>query len=146
MKNDMLEYNQWNEIKKNLSQKKKFVSFKNRDIFWVHIGKNLGYETFGKGEGFLRPVLVFKKFSRNTFLGIPLTTAIKEDMFHYKFLVKNNDKINYASLSQIRIFDVSRLHDKLDKMSVEDFEKLKEKLGCLLGLVDTPLEKLGASC
>ena len=37
-------------------------------------------------------------------------------------------------------FDVSRLHDKLDKMSIEDFDKLKEKLGCLLGFVDTPLE------
>ncbi|MEA1983582.1 MAG: type II toxin-antitoxin system PemK/MazF family toxin [Campylobacterota bacterium] len=136
----MLEYNQWNEIKKGLSKKKKVISFKNRDIFWVHIGKNLGYETFGKGEEFLRPVLVFKKFSRNTFLGIPLTTATKDDMFHYKFYVKNNDKTNYASLSQLRIFDVSRLHDKLDKMSAEDFDMLKEKLGSLLGLVDTPLE------
>ena len=127
----MLEYNQWNEIKKGLSKKKKLISFKNRDIFWVHIGKNLGYETFGKGEEFLRPVLVFKKFSSNTFFGIPLITATKEDIFHYRFLVRNNDKINYASLSQIRIFDVSRLHDKLDKMSVEDFDKLKEKLGSL---------------
>jgi mRNA-degrading endonuclease toxin of MazEF toxin-antitoxin module len=136
----MKKYDEWNVIKKGLSQKKKLISFKNRDIFWVHIGQNLGYETFGKGESFLRPVLVFKKFSRNTFLGIPLTTATKEDIFHYRFFVKNNEKINYASLSQIRIFDVFRLHDKLDKMSVEDFEKLKEKLGNLLGLVNTPLE------
>ena len=42
-------------------------------------------------------------------------------------------------LSQIKIFDVSRMHDKLDKMSVEDFSKLKEKLGNLLDL-NTPLE------
>lgn len=133
------EYDKWNEVKKDLSQKKKLVSFKNRDIFWVHIGKNLGYETFGKGNEFLRPVLVFKKFSRNTFLGIPLTTATKDDVFHFRFTVKSNDKINYASLSQIKIFDVSRMHDKLDKMSVEDFSKLKEKLGSLLDL-NTPLE------
>ena len=136
----MIEYNQWNEIKKSLATKKKIISFKNRDIFWVHIGKNLGYETFGKGEEFLRPVLVFKKFSRYTFLGIPLTTATKEDMFHYKFIIKNNEKVNYASLSQLRIFDVSRMHDKLDKMSVDDYKKLKEKLGILLELRDTPLE------
>ena len=136
----MIEYNQWNEIKKSLARKKKIISFKNRDIFWVHIGKNLGYETFGKGEEFLRPVLVFKKFSRYTFLGIPLTTATKDDMFHYKFIIKTNEKVNYASLSQLRIFDVSRMHDKLDKMSVDDFKKLKEKLGILLELKDTPLE------
>jgi len=133
------EYDEWNELKKDLSIKKKVVSFKNRDIFWLHIGHNLGYETFGKGKDFLRPVLVFKKFSRNTFLGIPLTTATKDDIFHYKFMVKSNSKVNYASLSQIKIFDVSRMHDKLDKMSVEDFSKLKEKLGSLLDL-NTPLE------
>lgn len=130
----MKEYDEWNEIKKTLATKNKIISYKNRDIFWMHIGKNLGYETFGKGEEFLRPVLIFKKFSRNTFLGIPLTTAPKNDMFHYKFTIKNNGKINYASLSQIRIFDVSRIHDKLDKMSVEDFNELKNKLGDLLDL------------
>jgi len=130
----MLEYDKWNEVKKVLSTKKKLISFKNRDIFWMHIGKNLGYETFGKGDDFLRPVLVFKKFSRNTFLGIPLTTATKDDIFHYKFIIKNNNKTNYASLSQLRIFDVSRMHDKLDKMSVKDFEELKKKLNSLLNL------------
>jgi len=130
----MCEYDNWNEVKKSLSIKKKLISFKNRDIFWVHIGKNSGYETFGKGDDFLRPVLVFKKFSRNTFLGIPLTTAIKDDIFHYKFIVKSNLKINYASLSQIRIFDVSRMDDKLDKMSIEDFDKLKKQLKELLAL------------
>ena len=109
------------------------------------VGKNLGYETFGKGDEFLRPVLVFKKFSRNTFLGIPLTTSTKNDIFHYEFIIKNNSKVNYASLSQLRIFDVSRMHDKLDKMSVDNFSELKVKLGVLLGLIDTPLEK-GASC
>jgi len=133
------QYDKWNMLKKDLSIKKKIVSFKQRDIFWVHIGHNLGYETFGKGEDFLRPVLVFKKFSRNTFLGIPLTTSIKDDIFHYKFIIKKNNKINYASLSQIKIFDVSRMHDKLDKMNVDDFNKLKEKLGSLLDL-NTPLE------
>lgn len=86
----MNEYNKWNEIKKNLECKKKIQSFKNRDIFWLHIGKNIGFETFGKGEEFLRPVLIFKKFSQYTFLGIPLTTTTKNDIFHYKFTVKKN--------------------------------------------------------
>ncbi len=130
----MIEYDKWNEVKKTLSTKKKMVSFKNRDIFWMSIGKNLGYETFGKGENFVRPVLVFKKFSRNTFLGIPLTTAIKNDIFHYEFNIKNSSKINYASLSQIRVFDVSRIGNKLDKMSIQDFHKLKIKLSELLSL------------
>lgn len=64
---------------------------------------------------------------------------LKNDIFHYKFIIKNNQKINYASLSQVKIFDVSRMHDKLDKMSVKDFDNLKEKLGSLLDL-NTPPE------
>ena len=130
----MKQFDKWNDVKKNLSLTNNVKSFKNRDIFWVHIGQNLGYETFGKGEEFLRPVLVFKKFSRNTFLGIPLTTSTKNDQFHFKFIVKNNGKINYASLSQIKIFDAKRLHDKLDKMSVEDFDEMKVQLRELLDM------------
>jgi hypothetical protein len=30
------------------------------------MGQNIGYETQGKGEEFLRPVLIFRKFSKNT--------------------------------------------------------------------------------
>lgn len=130
----MNQYDKWNEVKKNLSTNENIKSFKNRDIFWTHVGQNLGYETFGKGDEFLRPVLIFKKFSRNTFLGIPLTTSTKNDIFHFKFIIDNNNKINYASLSQIKIFDVKRLHDKLDKMSVEDFNKMKIQLKKLMDL------------
>ena len=130
----MMQYDKWNEIKKNLSANDNIKSFKNRDIFWTHVGQNLGYETFGKGEDFLRPVLILKKFSQNTFLGIPLTTSTKNDMFHFKFIIKSNAKINYASLSQIRIFDAKRLHDKLDKMSVEDFNEMKIQLKKLMDL------------
>ena len=39
----------------------------------MSIGKNIGYETLGKQELFLRPVLVYKKLSKSTFVGIPLT-------------------------------------------------------------------------
>jgi hypothetical protein len=127
-------FDDWNDIKKELSSRKKIKSFKNRDIFWIHMGLNIGYETFGKGDDFLRPVLVFKKFSKNTFLGIPLTTSTKNDIFHYKFLVAKNNKINYASLSQIRIFDAKRLHDKLDKMNINDFDKLKVQIKSLMDL------------
>ena len=79
----MKRYDEWNEVKKDLSKNKKRVSFKQRDIFWINMGQNIGYEVYGKGGEFLRPVIVFKKFSQNTFLGIPLTTVAKDDKFHF---------------------------------------------------------------
>ena len=127
------EFNEWNEVKKDISHKRNFT-FKVREIYWLKLGKNVGYETDGKGCEFLRPVLVFRKFSKDTFLGIPLTTAIKDDMFHYKFNIHNNSKINYAILSQIKLFDTSRVKSKLGKISVDDFKRLKLQIKDLLEL------------
>ena len=73
------------------------------------------------------------KFSKNTFLGIPLTTAIKDDMFHYRFNYKRG-KSSSASLSQIKLFDAKRINQKDGKMSVEDFSNLKLKLKKLMDL------------
>jgi len=127
----MEEFDRWNSIKKSIRDNKNFT-FKVREIYWLKLGKNIGFETDGKGEEFLRPVLVFRKFSKDTFLGIPLTTAIKNDMFHYQFCIQNNTKINHAILSQIKLFDTSRIKSKLGKMSVEDFKKMKLQLKDLL--------------
>ena len=124
---------EWNEIKKEIVSKNRFFTFKVREIYWLKIGQNVGYETHGKGEEFLRPVLIFRKFSKDTFLGIPLTTTIKDDMFHYVFRYKST-KMSCASLSQIKLFDAKRINQKSGKMSVEDFTKLKVKLKRLMDL------------
>ena len=49
------------------------VLFKEGEVWWCSVGLNVGEEEFGKGERFVRPVLIFKKFTQNSFLGIPLT-------------------------------------------------------------------------
>lgn len=48
--------------------------------------------------------------------------------------LKKTNKINYASLSQIKIFDAKRLQNKLDKMSTEDFKNLKISLKRILDI------------
>lgn len=85
----------------------------------------------------LRPVLIFRKFSRDTFLGIPLTTSIKDDMFHYKFNYKKG-KDSCASLSQIKLFDAKRINQKDGKMNIDSFNDLKEKLKKLMDLYLSP--------
>ncbi len=49
--------------------------FKEREIWWVSIGINIGHEEDGKGEQYSRPVLILKKFNKYTFSGIPLSTT-----------------------------------------------------------------------
>ncbi len=129
----MKRFDAWNEVKKSIDDNNTFYTFKVREIYWLKVGQNVGYETQGKGKEFLRPVLIFRKFSKDTFLGIPLTTSTKDDMFHCAFDYKISKK-SCASLSQIKLFDAKRINQKDGKMSVIDFEKLKIKLKKLLEL------------
>ena len=130
----MQEYDKWNKIKKDTEINNSNFIFKVREIYWLKVGQNIGYEVYGKGEEFLRPVLVLRKFSKESFLGIPLTSSHKDDMFHFKFTPINKPKVNYAMLSQIKLFSAKRIHDKMGKISIEDFESLKIKLKDLIGL------------
>ena len=130
----MKKYDEWNEVKKSMIDSKNKFIFKKREINWVRVGQNVGYEVYGKGEEFLRPVLVFKTFGKDSFLGIPLTSKIKDDIFHFEFTTMNKTKKNYAILSQLKLFSAQRIHDKMGKISIEKFEELKIKLKKLMEL------------
>lgn len=56
----------WGILKSRLSQKDKHILFKEGQIWWCHLGMNLGEEEYGKGPNFTRPVLILKKFSKNS--------------------------------------------------------------------------------
>jgi hypothetical protein len=81
----MKKFNEWNEVKKRTDAKEVVANFKEREIYWANIGENIGYEQNGKGNDFMRPILVFRKFSRTMFFGIPLSTTTKEGSFFFEF-------------------------------------------------------------
>jgi mRNA-degrading endonuclease toxin of MazEF toxin-antitoxin module len=126
---ESFEYYKWCELKQKIS-KKTPLRFKEREIFFIHMGKNIGYEQNGKGSEFLRPVLVYKKFGNETFLGIPLTNSMKEGMFYTKVKFKN--RTNTALLSQIRLFDAKRLKYFVCRLPQNEFNKIKEDLNRLI--------------
>ncbi|MCV6606595.1 MAG: type II toxin-antitoxin system PemK/MazF family toxin [Campylobacterales bacterium] len=122
----MKQYNQWNEVKKDV-EKGKNIYFHEREIFYGHLGENIGFEQSGKGENFVRPILVYKKFNNKVFLGIPLSTTEKRGKYYFEFNFKE-EKQSVAILSQIKLIDSKRLDRKIGKMSIEDFDNLKIKL------------------
>ncbi|MDQ1326297.1 MAG: hypothetical protein QG564_1422 [Campylobacterota bacterium] len=125
-------FDNWNEIKKSLHDEHKAVIFKERDIFWVSIGINIGYEQDGKGEIFSRPVVIVKKYNNNLFFGVPLSTTIREGSFFFSF--DFNNEISSALLVQSRVYDAKRLENKIGMISKNDFESLKSKLKGLLNV------------
>ena len=118
-------FNEWNNLKQNLHNGKKENYFKERDIFWVSIGVNVGFEQDGKGDIFSRPVLILKKYNKHIFLGIPLSTQIKKGSFFFEFML--NEKPSNALLVQARVYDAKRLENKIGKINQKDFAKLKSK-------------------
>ena len=50
---------------------------KERDLWWVSFGENVGSEMNGKGRLFSRPGLIIKKLSRGFYLVAPTTSQEK---------------------------------------------------------------------
>ena len=95
------------------------------------MGKNIGYEQDGKGDEFLRPVVIYKKFNKNMFLGIPLTTKPKNIKYYFEFeyqTKRHKTVINSAILSQLRVFDTKRIKYKSGVISKVMFESLHKEL------------------
>ena len=122
-----MNYDNWNNIKKDLSCTTKNINFNQKEIFMTYVGYNIGFEQNGdKNHNFLRPVLVYKKFSKNLFLGIPLTTTTKNSKFYYSFSFKD-DKISTAILSQIKLYDSKRCKYRMGQIKEKDFKMLIDK-------------------
>ena len=123
-------FEKWNVLKQQKHFSKEIIGIKERDIAFVHMGQNVGYEQDGKGDEFLRPVIILKAFNKNMFLGIALTTKIKEDKYHYKFSFTNKynqNIINCAILSQVKFYDTKRIKYKTGMIDKNNFINMYEK-------------------
>jgi mRNA interferase MazF len=124
-------FDNWHSLKKNI-QARNAPQFNEREIWWCSVGVNIGFEEDGKNNHFERPVLVFRKFSKDTFLAIPLTSVDKDNNSPYYMNYPVNNKSGSLILSQLRLMSASRLNRKMDKMAKSDYTHLRVKLNKLL--------------
>ena len=120
-------FDEWNIFKKRINVRNNQIFFHEREIWFVHLGKNVGHEQDG-GSEFLRPVIILKKFNQRLFWGIPLSMKKKEGKFYFIVTDKKDGKIRVALLSQLRLFDVNRLKTKIGIVSLEEFSKIKKTI------------------
>lgn len=119
-------YADWIYVKDNIQAKKVLRTFKEWEIWWCAIGENVGTEINGKGVNFARPVIIFKKFNRFSFVSIPLTTKDHSKKFpdwclHFNFQGKNE----YAMINQIENTSVYRLYRKMGQLDDLDIRKIQ---------------------
>ncbi len=117
--------------KQSMYNKTKEIFFKERDVFFISMWKNIRFEQNGKWINFTRPVVIIKKFNNDIFWWIALSTKEKQWKYYFKF--KTNNNINqYAILSQLRLYDKNRLIKKIGMINQKEFFNLKEKIKHLL--------------
>ncbi len=120
-------FNEWNNLKQEIQDKEITINIKEKNIYFLSLGQNIGTESYGKGDKFLRPVIVFKKLGKNYFLGIPLTSKVKDGNYYFTFNRKNGKK-NTAMLNQMKTFDAKRVVSFGGKISNNIYENLKVKV------------------
>ncbi|MEA2112728.1 MAG: type II toxin-antitoxin system PemK/MazF family toxin [Patescibacteria group bacterium] len=113
--------------------------YKTREIWWANVGLNIGSEQNGKNKNFDRPVLILKKFGKDIFWAIPLTSNKENKTFPYKFSYihrsKNvigelieEDKTGFLILNQLKAMSSKRLIRKVGVIPNDSFEAIKGKI------------------
>ena len=130
------DFQKWHDKKARIDTLGKRPFFHEREVWFCHLGANVGFKQDGIGNDFLRPVIVFRKFSSKIFWAVPLTKVDKETnekaaKYYFTFFLKERGK-NCAILSQIRLVDARRLSYLIGEISEKDFVDLTKKLKGLL--------------
>jgi mRNA-degrading endonuclease toxin of MazEF toxin-antitoxin module len=117
------DFDKWNELKKNINNRDP-IYVSEREVWFCSVGLNVGSEQDGKNEVYERPVLVIKKITSNTFVGVPLTSNKKKGSWY----ISIDSMESSAIITQIKLFDTRRLTRKMKSIPINEFELVKEAI------------------
>jgi|694.fasta_scaffold41694_2 mRNA-degrading endonuclease toxin of MazEF toxin-antitoxin module len=115
----------WFGLKPVLHRNKKGKQFSQREIWWCHLGSNIGFEIDGKTSEYTRPVLIIKKISHETALILPLRTKTKNGSWYVPLVVDKKQAV--VILSQSKTIDRKRLKTRIETINEADFNEIKQK-------------------
>jgi len=127
MKND---FDSWNILKQDINEKLTEVYFKEREIWFCSIGRNIGHEQHGHHDLFERPVFILKKFDKGSFFGVPISSKLKTGTWYAS--IKYKDAMFTLLLNQARLFDSKRLTRKVTQLSHEEHHYIKDQFRKLI--------------
>ncbi len=130
---DKKRFDDWNNLKQEINfWEIKTFYVKERQVWYLHSGVNIWYESNWKWNDFKRPVLVLKK-TWNLFLVVSMTTKWKDDnKFYHKLDKSYFNKESYIVLSQVKVVDKRRFFEHIETIKEDDFERIKKELKKIL--------------
>ena len=130
------DYEAWTPLKQTINNSgEPRLFFHERQVWYCHLGENVGFEQDGRGDQFLRPAVIVRKFNNDICWAVPLTRTRKDLPFSFTSPLQSEagtSESSTAVLSQIRLIDVKRLRRMIGYVSEPDFVALKQKLKALL--------------
>jgi len=121
------DFDRWNGAKKALDEGVRGPHCHEREIWWCAIGVNGGSEQHSQTEDFSRPIVVVRRFTRDIFWGIPLTTKFKDNIpFRIRFTI--GGIANDALILQMRAYDRKRLVRQIDVVPKEVFAQITNEI------------------
>ena len=120
-------FKKWHKLKSEIDQQDRSLLFRPQEIWWCSLGANVGVETDGKSDLFQRPVLIWRKFNRDMFWGLPLTSKDKNEKPFY-FSLTMHKQTHTVVLSQLRVLSAQRLIRRLEKLSDTQFASLDQAM------------------
>ncbi|OHB01328.1 MAG: hypothetical protein A3A90_00430 [Candidatus Zambryskibacteria bacterium RIFCSPLOWO2_01_FULL_35_19] len=124
----MKRFLEWIGIKEKIHKKRLPPTFEEREIWWASLGENVGHEENGKGDDFVRPFVVIKKFNKELLFGVPCSSIMKNNKYYFKIIVRAGNFKTAAMLSQVRTISSKRLWKVIDKIGEKPFGHLKTAL------------------
>jgi mRNA-degrading endonuclease toxin of MazEF toxin-antitoxin module len=126
-------FEDWNELKKQVNDGLLLPLHHEREIWWAHLGVNVGYEQDGTGPSYERPVLIMRGFSTHmcVCVVVPVTTSKKRTRFYISATIAKG-KQAAAIVSQIRLIDTRRLINKVGTLDRAIFNPIRRAVGTLL--------------
>ena len=121
----MKDFDLWNGLKKQLDAKEVKFNCDVREIWWCAVGENVGEETSGKNDNFERPVLILKKFSKNNFLVLPITSAVRDGSYFYTLELGGKERS--LMLHQARFVSKKRFLRRIEILSENKFNLIQKK-------------------
>ncbi len=121
----------WTKLKIRIHIAERKLYPREREIWWVSLGQNIGVEANGKNERFERPVLVLKRYHDDACLVLPLSSKVKTGSYYFGF--KNQNGImTVANFSQIRSISTKRFIRMIGRMNIENFKEVKNRFKILI--------------
>lgn len=125
------QYEKWHKLKCDINNKNPNLFPKEKEVWVMYFGKNVGYEQNGSGSNFIRPCLVLKKFNNKMFWVIPLSSKQKDLDFYLNFMDNNFQKVSLI-IAQLRLISVNRFDRKMYEIKTTLFNEIKNKVFDLL--------------